>query len=160
MKQFKIEINVKVVQFDELSIEDKELVESAKNATYNSYARYSGFYVGAALRLDNHDIQIGANQENAAFPSGLCAERSAIFAAQSVHPECSIETLAIAARNDNGFILDPITPCGACRQVILEMEDRYKKDIRILLYGERGIYELESVKDLLPLSFVDDNMNF
>lgn len=160
MEQFKIEINVKVIQFNELSIENKELIECAKKATFNSYANYSHFYVGAALRLANHEIQIGANQENAAFPSGLCAERSAIFAAQSTTPEQAIETLAIAARNDKQFILNPITPCGACRQVILEMEDRYKKPIRILLYGERYIYQLESIKDLLPLSFIDDNMNF
>lgn len=160
MEQLKIEIIVKVMQYDELSIADKELIDFAKKATYNSYANYSHFYVGAALRLDNHEIQIGANQENAAFPSGLCAERSAIFAAQSTHPEHSIDVLAIAARNDKEFIPTPITPCGACRQVILEMEDRYKKPIRILLFGERRIYQLESIKDLLPLSFVDNNMNF
>ena len=101
---------------------------------------------------------IGANQENAAFPSGLCAERTAIFAAQAQHPEFSIETLAIAARNDNGFMKDPITPCGSCRQVILEIEDRYKQPVRILLYGTGGVYVLNSVKDLLPFSFVDSNM--
>lgn len=160
MEQLKIEINVKVIQLNELSTEDKELIKCAKKATYNSYAKYSHFYVGAALRLANHEIKIGANQENAAFPSGLCAERSAIFAAQSTNPEQPIETLAIAARNDKQFIPIPITPCGACRQVMLEMEDRYKRPIQILLYGERYIYRLESVKDLLPLSFIDDNMNF
>lgn len=160
MKEFKIEVNVKVYQYDELSVEDKELVERAKDATRHSYARYSRFYVGAALRLEDGTIQIGANQENAAFPSGLCAERSAIFAAQSMLPHLSITTLAIAARNDSGFILTPITPCGACRQVILEMEDRYNRPIRILLYGENGVYELSSVKDLLPLSFVDADMKF
>ena len=160
MEQFKIEINVKVLQFNELSVEDKELIECAQRATYNSYANYSHFYVGAALRMDNNEIQIGANQENAAFPSGVCAERSAIFAAQSTHPEQSISTLAIAARNDKGYISTPITPCGACRQVILEIEERYKKPVRILLYGEHCIYQLDSIKDLLPLAFVDKTMIF
>ena len=77
-----------------------------------------------------------------------------------MQPHLAITTLAIAARNDSGFILTPITPCGACRQVILEMEDRYNRPICILLYGENGVYELSSVKDLLPLSFVDANMKF
>lgn len=160
MKQFKIEICVKVMQMDELSNDDQQLVKQAMQATHNSYAKYSHFYVGAALRLGDGSIQVGANQENAAFPSGLCAERSAIFAAQSTKPEQPITAIAIAARNDKGFMPDPITPCGACRQVILEMEDRYKQPIHILLYGEKGAYSLESVKDLMPLSFVDDNMRF
>ena len=110
------------------------------------------------MRLANGQIVIGANQENAAFPSGLCAERSAIFAAQSQQPEQPITTLAIAASNDEGLLKDPITPCGACRQVILEMEDRYKRPVRILLFGARAVYAVNSVKDLLPLSFVDANM--
>ena len=101
---------------------------------------------------------IGANQENAAFPSGLCAERSAIFGAQSNYPDQPILTLAIAARNGNGFLKSPISPCGACRQVILEMEDRYQRPVRILLYGENGTYCFDSIKDLLPFCFVDSNM--
>jgi len=114
--------------------------------------------VGAACLLADGRIVIGANQENAAFPSGLCAERSAIFAAQSNYPEQPITTLAIAARNEHGFLKSPISPCGACRQVILEIEDRYKQPVRILLYGEDGTYCFRSVKDLLPFSFVDANM--
>ena len=101
---------------------------------------------------------IGANQENAAFPSGLCAERTAVFAAQANHPELAIKTIAIAANNEKGFLKDPISPCGACRQVILEIEDRYQRPVRILLYGEDGIYCFKSIKDLLPFSFVDANM--
>lgn len=115
--------------------------------------------MGAALLLENGEIMIGANQENAAFPSGLCAERTAIFAAQANHPELKITTLAIAARNENGLLKSPITPCGACRQVILEIEDRYKSPVRILLYGTEGVYIIKSVKDLLPLCFVDENMH-
>ena len=158
MKQMKIEINYDFVNESELSKEDLELVNRAKEATNNSYANYSHFNVGAALRLENGDIIIGANQENAAFPSGLCAERTAVFAAQAQHPDQPIEALAIAAKNVNGFIKEPISPCGPCRQVILEVEDRYKKPVRIILYGTDGIYIVKSVKDLLPFSFVDANM--
>ena len=112
----------------------------------------------AENRIVDGKIVIGANQENAAFPSGLCAERTAVFAAQANYPDSPIETLAIAGRNEKGVLPNPITPCGACRQVILEIEDRYKKPIKILLYGTQKIYCVRSVKDLLPLSFVDDNM--
>lgn len=109
--------------------------------------------------LENGNIVIGANQENAAFPSGLCAERTAIFAAQANHPDQPITTLAIAARNVNGLLKSPISPCGACRQVVLEIEDRYQRPVRILLYGTEGIYVFKSIKDLLPFSFVDANMH-
>ena len=159
MEDIRIEINMQFCQMDELSAEDQELVRAAIGATANSYARYSNFNVGAALRLADGSITTGANQENAAFPSGLCAERCAIFAAQSHHPEHAITALAIAAKNVNGLMPDPVSPCGACRQVILEMEDRYQQPVRILLYGTRGAYCINSVKDLMPLSFVDENMH-
>lgn len=159
MEDVRIEINMQFCQMDELSAEDQELVKAAIGATANSYARYSNFNVGAALRLADGSITTGANQENAAFPSGLCAERCAIFAAQSHHPEHAITALAIAAKNVNGLMPDPVSPCGACRQVILEMEDRYQQPVRILLYGTRGVYCINSVKDLMPLSFVDENMH-
>ena len=159
MEDIRIEINMQFCQMDELSADDQELVKAAIGATANSYARYSNFNVGAALRLADGSITTGANQENAAFPSGLCAERCAIFAAQSHHPEHAITALAIAAKNVNGLMPDPVSPCGACRQVILEMEDRYQQPVRILLYGTRGVYCINSVKDLMPLSFVDENMH-
>ena len=159
MEDIRIEINMQFCQMDELSAEDQELVRAAIGATANSYARYSNFNVGAALRLADGSITTGANQANAAFPSGLCAERCAIFAAQSHHPEHAITALAIAAKNVNGLMPDPVSPCGACRQVILEMEDRYQQPVRILLYGTRGVYCINSVKDLMPLSFVDENMH-
>ena len=158
MKDIKLEINIQYCQFDELSEEDQELVSMAREATQNSYAKYSRFYVGAALRLQDGRIVKGANQENAAFPSGLCAERTAIFAAQANDPEQPIVALAIAARNDHGFTREPVTPCGSCRQVMLEIEDRYQSPVRMLLYGTRGIYVLKSTRDLMPLCFVDENM--
>lgn len=158
MKQINLNICITHCQLDELSIEDRELVERALKATDNAYAEYSHFYVGAALRLADGNIVIGANQENAAFPSGLCAERTAIFAAQANYPDQHVTALAIAARNNNGLLEEPVSPCGACRQVILGIEDRYKKPIRIMLYGKRGVYCVPSIKDLMPLSFVDSSM--
>ncbi len=159
MKQLTTAINYLLVQLNELTPTEQTLVQKAIDATHNSYARYSNFHVGAACLLENGEVVIGANQENAAFPSGLCAERTAIFAAQANHPDQPIITLAIAARNVNGLLKSPISPCGACRQVVLEIEDRYQRPVRILLYGTDGIYVFESIKDLLPFSFVDANMH-
>lgn len=158
MKHIDINIRIEHLTLDELQVSDRKLVERALEASHNAYAEYSHFYVGAAVRLADDSVVIGANQENAAFPSSLCAERTAIFAAQAQHPELPITTLAIVARNDNGLLNEPVTPCGACRQVILGIEDRYKRPIRILLYGKSGVYQIATVKDLLPLSFVDSSM--
>ena len=158
MKEKELKIQYQIAELSELSETEQELVKKAMDATNHAYANYSHFYVGAACLLADGKMVIGANQENAAFPSGLCAERSAIFGAQSYYPELAITTLAIAARNENGFLKSPISPCGACRQVILEMEDRYQQPVRILLYGENGIFCFHSIKDLLPFSFVDANM--
>ena len=158
MKTIDISIKIGFCQQDELSEADQHLIQRAVEATGNSYSPYSRFRVGAALLLADGTEVIGANQENAAFPSGLCAERSAIFAAQSVYPDQSVTTLAIAAANEYGLMRAPIVPCGACRQVILEIEDRYKQPIRILLYGTAGVYVINSVKDLLPLQFIGESM--
>lgn len=158
MKQIKLEINMDFCSMDELQEDERELVNRAIQATKHAYANYSHFRVGAALRLADGKIIIGANQENAAFPSGLCAERSAIFAAQSNYPDQPIVKMAIAASNEKGMLKAPITPCGACRQVVLEIEDRYKQPVEILLYGQVGVYRIKGIKDLLPLSFVDANM--
>lgn len=158
MKNVKIEINITLCSYEELEAGDRELVDKAIEATANSYAKYSHFHVGSAIRLADGRIMIGANQENAAFPSGLCAERTAIFAAQAQYPEQAITDLAIAAKNENGLVPTPVSPCGACRQVILEIEDRYKRPVRILLYGTKGVYVIQSVNDLMPLSFVENDM--
>ena len=158
MKELTTTIKYQLAQLEELSSKEQALVTKAMQATNNSYAKYSDFRVGAACLLANGQIVIGANQENAAYPSGLCAERTAIFAAQANYPNQPISTLAIAARNADGFIKSPISPCGACRQVILEIEDRYKQPVRILLYGKDGILCINTVKDLLPFSFIDDCM--
>ncbi len=158
MENLKIEINMDFCSVDDLSEEERKLVEKACEATKNSYAPYSKFNVGAAVLLKNGKIITGANQENAAFPSGLCAERTAIFAAQANYPDQPITVLAIAARDANGLRAKPVTPCGSCRQVVLEVEERYKQPVEILLYGRSGIYRIKSIKDLLPLSFADSDM--
>lgn len=154
MKEMTLQTKVKVCSYDELPSEDKEVVDAARAATANSYAIYSHFNVGAAVRLGNGDIVSGSNQENAAYPSGLCAERTTIFWANSQYPQEPVEVLAIAARNDGGELPVPIPPCGACRQVILETEKRYGNVIRIVLYGSKQCYIIEDgIKALLPLSF-------
>lgn len=154
MKDLKLEIDIKIYEYDELNAADRELMDAACEATHRSYAPYSHFSVGAAARLANGIVVSGSNQENAAYPSGLCAERTTLFYANSQHPEQAVETLAIAARNERGeFLAQPIPPCGACRQVMIETEKRYQQPMRILLYGTEGIYELQKVGDLLPLSF-------
>ena len=158
MKTIDINIKIRFCRLEELSEEDRQLVEMAVEATNNEYAKYSNFRVGAAVRLENGLLMKGANQENAAFPVTLCAERTAIFAAQANYPEQPITAIAIAAKNENGLLSEPITPCGSCRQVMLEIEDRYKRPLRILLYGQNGVYIVDTVKDLMPLSFVDASM--
>lgn len=158
MKTIDINIKIRFCHFEELAEEDRQLVEMAVEATNNAYAKYSNFRVGAAVRLENGLLMKGANQENAAFPVTLCAERTAIFAAQANYPEQPITAIAIAAKNENGLLSEPITPCGSCRQVMLEIEDRYKRPLRILLYGQNGVYIVDTVKDLMPLSFVDASM--
>ncbi|MGM9709350.1 MAG: cytidine deaminase [Prevotella sp.] len=158
MEEIKLQTTFCFAQPEELSEDDKQLVERAIEATASSYSPYSHFAVGAALRLSDGTIVIGSNQENAAFPSGLCAERTAIFAAGATHPDKAVTALAIAARNEAGLTAEPVSPCGACRQVILEVEQRYNCAVRILLYGTNGVYIINSIRDLLPLCFVDESM--
>lgn len=143
---------------NEIPIEYLSLIEEAKQQTKKSYAPYSQFRVGAALKLKNGEIITGNNQENAAYPSGTCAERTAVFYANSRFPETAIEIIAIAAYNKGEFLEEPITPCGACRQVLLETEIRFKKPIKIILYGTNKTYVLDNVNQLLPLNFNQQSM--
>ena len=158
MIERKIEAIVHICEMAELSKEDRELVETAKKATAGSYAPYSKFHVGAAARLQDGSIITGANQENAAFPSGLCAERTALFAANAQHPDQPVVALAIAARKGRRFLAKTIPPCGACRQVISGVEDRFGVPIRILLYGTEGVLVSDGISPLLPLRFADGDM--
>lgn len=159
MKTLQLHIPVKVFAYEELVEADRQLIDAARLATYRSYAPYSRFCVGAAARLANGTVVSGSNQENAASPSGLCAERTTLFYANSRYPDQAVDTLAIAARNAEGeFLQKPISPCGACRQVMLETETRFGHPMRVLLYGTESIYELRGVESLLPLSFTDESM--
>ena len=157
MKEIIINTVIKVCSVNELSPSDREIVDAARAATANSYAVYSQFNVGAAVRLADGTVVCGTNQENAAYPSGICAERTTLFWANSQYPNQAVEVLAIAARTNQGELERPIPPCGACRQVILEVEKRFNKAIRIILYGTKECYVIEDgVKALLPLSFDAD----
>ena len=156
MKKRQLEISYHSCKFEELTPEEKQLVEEARQATYRSYSPYSRFSVGASVLLANGLILSGSNQENAAYPSGLCAERTVLFYANSQYPNQPITMMAIAARSEKGFTEIPITPCGACRQVLAETEKRFEYPIRILLYGETETIIIDGVKDLLPFLFDED----
>lgn len=154
MKEVELKTVIQECQMDELSAEDRQLVEQAIEATRRSYAPYSHFHVGAAVRLENGEIVIGCNQENAAYPSGLCAERTALFAAGALYPNVPVKVLAVAARGTDGEMTEePTGPCGSCRQVIIESETRAKHPIRILLYGRRCVYIIDGIRQLMPLTF-------
>lgn len=144
---------------DELSEAERMLCAKAKEATLRSYSPYSHFSVGAALELSDGTIVSGSNQENAAYPSGLCAERVAMFYATSSHPDLAIRRMCITARDVNGtFVTTPISPCGACRQSLLEAELRHAIDIEVLLYGTAHTIILQSIKSLLPLAFCQTDL--
>ena len=154
MEELVIKSQIQVAQLTELTEDEQKVVELAIEGTNRSYTPYSHFHVGAAVMLNNGVSIIGCNQENAAFPSGLCAERSAIFAAGAQYPDQPIRLLAIAARNEKGQLLeDPVTPCGTCRQVIIETETRFGQPVRILLYGTKHVYVIDGIRPLMPLSF-------
>jgi len=156
MKNLQLKIQIRECQMDELTSDEQYLVQKAIESTNNSYAPYSHFHVGAAIQLENGEVLPGCNQENAAFPAGLCAERSAIFAAGAQYPGVPVTMLAIAARNTEGELTDePVSPCGTCRQVLIETETRHAHSIRILLYGKRCIYVMEGIRNLMPLSFTE-----
>lgn len=159
MKELNLNIPICIYQYDEMNEADRSLLDAACEATHRSYAPYSHFSVGAAALLADGTVVTGSNQENAAYPSGICAERTTLFYANSRYPDQPVVTLAIAARNERGKFLDePIPPCGACRQVMLETESRHRHPMRILLFGKKGIYELQGVTSLLPLSFGSEQL--
>ena len=156
MKDINLKLNINECQMEELSEAEQYLLTKAIESTNNSYAPYSHFNVGAAILLENGVILPGCNQENAAFPAGLCAERSAIFSAGAQYPDVAVTAIAIAARDSNGQLTEePVSPYGTCRQVIIETETRYNQPIRILLYGKRCIYVMDGIKNLMPLSFTE-----
>ncbi|MBQ9310595.1 MAG: cytidine deaminase [Bacteroidales bacterium] len=149
-----ININFKeYASFDELETADRELAEAAVDAMKGSYAPYSHFNVGAAVRLGNGQIVMGANQENAAFPSGLCAERTAMFAAGAQYPDQDMVSIAIAGGVMGRLAKSPATPCGGCRQVMAQYQTKSGKPMTVLMIGEGRIWKFEKVDDILPLIF-------
>jgi len=158
---FTYKFEIKAFHFiEELDNLDKIAVENAKEATYKSYAPYSKFNVGAAVLLEDGTVVIGSNQENCAYPSGTCAERTTVFYANSQYPDKAIKVLCIAARNEHGeFLQRPISPCGACRQVLMESEKRQNTPIKTILYGTEEILVIESVSLLLPIQFDQSFLN-
>lgn len=160
MNKITISTEVIVYTYEELPPRYKELIDAAKAQTANAYAPYSQFKVGAAALLSNNEIICGSNQENAAYPSGTCAERTTLFYANARYPQSSVCALAVAAYQSGDFLEEPISPCGACRQVILESEERFGSPIDILLYGKRNIYLFKGARALLPFCFVGETMGY
>lgn len=163
MKEREIKTAFKEYTFDELPEADRRLIEQAKEMTRKSYAPWSRFMVGAAILLENGEVVTGANQENVAFPSGTCAERSACYFAGANYPGVAFKKIAIAARNlsrndlcdfEESFEALPVSPCGACRQALVEYERLYGP-IEVILYGRDATYVLPSVSSLMPFTFTD-----
>lgn len=139
---------------DDLLPADRELLEKAREAVTGSYAPYSRYHVGAAVRLANGVIVTGSNQENVSFPAGLCAERVALFAASSAYPGVAMTDLAISAASESFPVSEPVPPCGICRQVMMECENRQQRPLRVILGGQTGkVYILRGMQNLLPLAF-------
>lgn len=156
MKHLDITLKVDVLAYGELTPEEQHLTAMAREATERSYAPYSKFCVGAAIELDNGEVVTGANQENVAYPSGTCAERSACFYAHARYPEARFRRIAVAARGTDGeFVSDPVAPCGACRQALLEYEVLAGSPVEVLLCGADKVYRLPSVASTLPLAFTE-----
>jgi len=150
------EIKIVVLEFEnksELPESDQLLLAEARRITALAYAPYSGFHVGAAVLLANGMIITGNNQENAAYPSGLCAERVALFYANANYPDSQVQAIAISAAKNGVLVNETVKPCGSCRQALAETEVRYETPIRVILDGQDAIFVLEGVESLLPLSF-------
>ncbi len=160
MKKMELQFSYTAYEsIQELNAADQELMNAAKSATGLAYAPYSKFRVGAAARLENGVILKGSNQENASFPVGICAERVLLSVASSLYPEVPILEMAISYKNEMGKSDNPISPCGICRQSLLEFEMKTQQSIRLLLAGETGaVYEVPKAHDLLPLGFTSADL--
>ena len=154
MKEIALNINyTEYNSIEEMTAEDQELVKAANQARMGSYSPYSNFQVGAALRLANGLIVKGANQENAAYPSGLCAERTAMFWASANYPDVPFDTLAIAGADHGVLCESPASPCGACRQVMAEYQKKYGRPLKTIWVGAKRIRKFEKVEDILQFIF-------
>ena len=152
-EQHHIHVSYRQLDYTDLDKKLQELVDKARLATNQAYAPYSNFYVGAAVLLDDNSIHIGANQENAAFPSGLCAERVLLNYVHANFPEKKPVALAIAAKSKTDFTVEPVVPCGACLQVMSELEQSWQVQLPVYLVGEKRIIEVEGIRNFLPFAF-------
>ena len=157
MESKHLEIIYQESDYDELDAERKRLYDAALAASGHAYAPYSHFQVGTAALLKNGEIVMGNNQENAAYPSALCAERVALFAACATYPDIPVLRLAIIAQA-NGEVKESISPCGACRQVMLEVEQRSKMPMEILICGKKKVKVFKGITSLLPFTFTADDL--
>ena len=150
------EIKIAYIEYeslDQLDADDRKTADAAVEAISLSYAPYSRFNVGAAVMFEDGEIVKGANQENAAYPSGLCAERTALFYASASRPDKAMKILAIAARQEGKLCDSPATPCGACRQVMAQYQTKSGRPMAVILVGAKKNWKFEKVDDLLPLIF-------
>lgn len=157
MGEFAITVKGYAYKRSELPKPDLDLLIEAEAASKNAYAPYSQFYVGAALRLENGTVVLGTNQENVAYPSGLCAERVALFAASTNYPNQPVSAMAITVNTSKSLVADPLSPCGNCRQVLMEYQHKQQKPIRLVL-GAQGetVWVFEDAAALLPFGFEAD----
>ena len=155
MKPFNISTEFEIYEtLEELPQHIGELMKKTFEARDKAYAPYSKFKVGAALLLDNGEIITGSNQENASYPSGLCAERTAVYYAGAKYPDAKIKCIAVSATSLKRPVTSPVPPCGACRQALVEYEVKQNANMEVYFMGETGaVVKAESVKDLLPLLF-------
>ena len=153
MTNRELNISFKEYVFDELSAEDRQLTDAAIAAMQNAYSPYSHFKVGAAVRLSDGSIVTGSNKENAAYPSGLCAERTAMFAASAQHPELAMRSLAVAGGYEGVLESKPASPCGACRQVMAQYQRKAGAPLSVLVVGAECVWKFDRVDDLLPFIF-------
>jgi cytidine deaminase len=159
MQVLDVKIFIQIFTWDELSVPDQQLMQAARRACDTAYAPYSNFQVGAALLLQDESIVKGSNQENAAYPSGLCAERTAFFTAAVSAADQNILAVAVTARPAGSNTFVPVSPCGGCRQVMLEYEVKQKYPIRLVIQGEQDkFYVVKAIEDLLPLKFTDSQL--
>jgi len=160
MNKKEYQFSYKVYPSDkELSQQDAMLLAEARQVTQKAYAPYSNFNVGAVAKLSNGELIAGTNQENASYPVGICAERSLLATVGTLYPNIAIDTIAISYDNKNGESIEPISPCGICRQSLVEYEKRSNKNIRLILSGMEGeVFVIEKASQLLPLSFDGDDL--
>jgi len=158
MKTKELTTKILISTIDECNNETKNLIKKAQEATQRAYAPYSNFHVGAAALLANGEIITGNNQENASYPAGICAERTALSYANAQYPNVPVIAIAIAAYNNGSFTSDICSPCGICRQYLVEVENKSDQPMKVIMCSNNEVYEVASAKDLLPLSFEKSNL--